>query len=272
LARAFEAASRRERDPSGTTFYEAGAGSPVVLLHGVGLDGAMWSPVVEQMAQQYRVIVPDMLGHGGSPIPAASASLSDYATQIVGLLRHLRIERAGVAGFSMGAMVAQRMAIDHPSSVSRVALVCAVHDRCVEAKLAVRTRALTTAIHGVAPSVPAALARWFTPAFAANHPEVVQAVKATLLGNDPVGYLRSYALFAQGDEELARDVGRIRAPALIVAAEDDPGSTPQMAEALHESIRGSQLVVVPGMRHMLPVEDPGLVARLLGEFFKESTR
>ena len=50
-------------DTSGTAFFEAGTGSPVVLLHGVGLSGAMWRPIVERMARRHRVIVPDMLGH-----------------------------------------------------------------------------------------------------------------------------------------------------------------------------------------------------------------
>jgi (E)-2-((N-methylformamido)methylene)succinate hydrolase len=257
------------RDSSGTAFFEAGSGSPIVLLHGVGLNAAMWSPIVELMEQRHRVIVPDMLGHGGSPVPPASASLSDYARQVTALMRDLDVERAGVVGFSMGAMVAQRIALDYPSSVSRLALVCAVHDRSLEAKLAVRTRALGTAIHGIAPSVPAALERWFTPSFAAQRPDVIEAMRTTMLGNDPVGYLRSYAIFAQADEELAQEVGRIRAPTLIVAAQDDPGSTPQMAEALHANIRDSQIAVVPGARHMLPLEDPNRLAQLLERFFEE---
>ena len=174
-----------------------------------------------------------------------------------------------MVGFSMGAMVAQRLAIDHASSVSRLALICAVHDRSLEAKLAVRTRALQTAIRGIAPSVPAALERWFTPSFVARRPDVLEAVRTTLLANDPVGYLRSYAIFAQADEELATGAGRIRVPTLIVAAEDDPGSTPQMAAALHELIEGSQLEVLAGMRHMLPVEEPDRLIGLLERFFAE---
>lgn len=259
------------RDPSGTAYYEAGSGAPLVLLHGVGLDAAMWLPVVERMAKRHRVIAPDLPGHGGSPAPPADATLSFYADRVAALLRHLGVERTGVAGFSMGAMVAQRLALDHASSVSRLALVCAVHDRPPEAKLAVRTRALATAIRGVAPSVPAALERWFTPSFAAKRPDVVEAVRTTLLGNDPIGYLRSYAIFAQADEELAKDVGRIDVPTLIVAAEEDSGSTPQMAHALRAGIRDSRVVVVPGVRHLLPLEAPDRLARLLDDFFLEGT-
>jgi pimeloyl-ACP methyl ester carboxylesterase len=224
------------------------------------------------MAPHRRVIVPDMLGHGGSPLPALDASLADYARQIVALLRHLGIERADIAGFSMGAMVAQRIALDSPSSVGRLALVCAVHDRSLEAKLAVRTRALSVAVHGIGPTVPAALQRWFTPSFSARRPDVIESVRATLLRNDPVGYLRSYVLFAQADEELAREAARIPAPVLIIAAEEDVGSTPQMAAALRQVIGDAQLSIVPGVRHMLPLENPQQLADLLQAFFERGDR
>ena len=85
------------------------------------------------------------------------------------------------------------------------------------------------------------------------------------------GYLRSYAIFAQADEELAKDVGRIDVPTLIVAAEEDSGSTPQMAHALRAGIRDSRVVVVPGVRHLLPIEAPDRLARLLDDFFLEGT-
>jgi pimeloyl-ACP methyl ester carboxylesterase len=264
--------SSLQRDPSGTAYYESGAGAAIVLLHGVGLRGDMWRPVADRLAAHYRVIVPDLLGHGESPVPPAEVSLADYASQVAALLRHLGVERAGIVGFSMGAMVAQRFAIDHPGLAAGVALVCAVHDRSMGEKLAVRTRALATAIHGLAPSVPAALERWFTPSFAARRPDVVESVKATMIANDPVGYLRSYALFAQADEALAKEAGRIRAPVLIVAAADDVGSTPQMAAALHRVIAGSQLSIVPGIRHMLPVEDPERLVVLLESFFRSNAR
>jgi len=88
------------------------------------------------------------------------------------------------------------------------------HDRPLDAKLAVRTRALTTAIRGLAPSVEPALERWFTPSFARQRPDVVDAVRRTMLANDPVGYLRSYAIFAQGDDELVNDIARVRIPTL----------------------------------------------------------
>ena len=93
-----------------------------------------------------------------------------------------------------------------------------------------------------------------------------------MLANDPVGYLRSYAIFAQGDDELVNDIARVRIATLIVAAEDDSGSTPQMGRGLHASIAGSELVVVPGVRHMLPLEQPDRLADPLEKFFLEQAR
>jgi pimeloyl-ACP methyl ester carboxylesterase len=267
----FESPADMRRAPNGTAYVEAGDGEPVVLLHGVGLTARMWFPVIEQLALSHRVIAPDLLGHGESPLPTAEALIADYSEQVAALLRHLGIDTARVVGFSMGAMVAQRFAIDHPLAVAKLVLVCAVHDRSTEEKLAVRTRALSTAIRGIAPSVPAALERWFTPSFAAQQPEVIESVRATLLANDSVGYLRSYAVFATADESLKDEIGRITAPTLIVAGDDDIGSTPQMAATLHERIRGSEVLVLPGARHMLPLELPVRLAALLEAFFSDQS-
>jgi pimeloyl-ACP methyl ester carboxylesterase len=101
---------------------------------------------------------------------------------------------------------------------------------------------------------------------------VIESVRATLLRNDPVGYLRSYVLFAQADEELAREAARIPAPVLIIAAEEDVGSTPQMAAALRQVIGDAQLSIVPGVRHMLPLENPQQLADLLQAFFERGDR
>lgn len=258
------------RDPDGTAYYEVGRGTPVVLLHGVGLNALMWRPVAELLAPRCRVIVPDLLGHGQSPLPPVEAGIGHYSDQIVALMRHVGVEHACVAGFSMGALVAQRLAIDHPALVHRLTLVSAVFDRSVEEQLAVRTRALSTAVRGIAPSVQPAIARWFSPSFAALRPELVEWVRETMLANDAVGYLRSYAVFALADQALKDDVARIGAPTLVVAGSDDSGSTPRMATRLHEVIAGSRLAILQGCRHLLPLEVTDQLAMLLQDFFDET--
>jgi pimeloyl-ACP methyl ester carboxylesterase len=257
------------RDARGTAYLEQGSGTPLLLLHGVGLSAAMWGPVMPALAASHRVIAPDMLGHGASPLPGADVRLADYARQAVALLDELGIASAGVAGFSMGALVTQRLAIDFPARVSRVAFVSGVCERSTEESLAVIRRALAVAVSGVAPSVEPALARWFSPAFRAEHPEWIEWVRATMLANDPTGYLRSYATFATGDAELAGELPAIKAPTLVVTGAQDGGSTAAMAQRMQQRIRGARLEIIAAGRHLLPIEMPQQLLAILRPFFEK---
>ena len=88
----------------GTTFIEAGSGEPLLLIHGVGMN--VWRPQIEAFAATHRVIAIDMLGHGGSVLPPADATLDDYVQQARRLLDDLGIASANVVGHSMGGLVA----------------------------------------------------------------------------------------------------------------------------------------------------------------------
>ncbi len=257
------------RDPHGTAYLDIGSGPPVLLLHGVGLRAAMWAPVIGLLQDSYRLIVPDMLGHGGSPLPGPDVKLADYAAQAVALLDELDIPSVTVAGFSMGALVTQRMALDFPRRVLAAAFISGVYGRSAEESLAVTRRALSVAIQGVAPSIEPALARWFSPAFRSQRPEWVEWVRGTMLGNDATGYLRSYATFATGDTELAEAIAGIGAPTLVITGEHDSGSTPAMASRMQAQMRGSKLAIIAGGLHMLPIEMPDALVASLRPFLGE---
>ena len=250
-------------DSAGTGYLQSGEGPAVLLIHGVGLSSAMWDRMIPGLAGQFRVLALDMLGHGASPTPAAAATLRDYALQAVALLDHLAIEQCAVVGFSMGALVAQQMALEHSHRVSRLALVSGVYGRTLEEQLAVRTRALEVAVRGFAGFIPGALERWFTPEFRAREPQLVEAVAAQLKNNEPVGYLRSYVIFATADTALHERLPQIQAPTLVVTGEHDAGSTVRMAQGMHAAIPGSRLTVLPGLRHLLPLEAPAQLTTAL---------
>ena len=259
------------RDRHGTAYLDIGSGPPLLLLHGVGLRAAMWAEVIERLKDSYRLIVPDMLGHGGSPLPGPDVTLADYAAQAAALLDELGTASATVAGFSMGALVAQRMALDYPRCVRAAAFISGVYGRSAEESLAVTRRALSVAIQGVGPTIEPALARWFSPTFRARHPEWEAWVRDTMLGNDATGYLRSYATFATGDTELAEAISGIGAPTLVITGERDSGSTAAMAARMQAQIRGSQLAIIAGGLHLLPIEMPDALVATLRPFVDEVT-
>ncbi len=253
-------------DTRGTAYTDRGVGPAVLLIHGVGLSHRIWAGVIPLIQRGRRVITLDMLGHGASPLPRDGATLHDYAQQALYLLEHLGISSCAVAGFSMGALVAQEMALDQPSRGREIALVSGVHARNPMEREAIRKRTQEFADLGLEPFIPGAIARWLTPAFRQAHPEAEAEIAAGLRANNADGYLRSYKVFAFSDDTLAPRAGGIACRTLILTGEHDGGSTPEMAHALGARIAGSKVVILPGLRHLLTTEAPDLLARHLDDF------
>ena len=255
-----------ERTPAGTSYLATGQGQPVVLIHGVGLNKEMWGGQVVGLATNYRVITYDMLGHGASPRPAADTPLLGYADQLLELLDHLQLPQATVIGFSMGGLVARAFALHYPERLRSLVVLNSVFDRSPEQRAGVIARTAQAAEHGPDANAEAALSRWFSREYQAANPAQIAALRQTLAGNDPQGYLTTYELFATQDMYRADDLGSIQAPTLVATGELDPGSTPQMARQLAERIPGATVAILPEQRHMMPVESPRLVNQLLLDF------
>lgn len=234
----------------------------VVLLHGVGLDHTMWEPVATRLTGDFEVVAPDLPGHGGrSPAPAG-VTLADLADGVVAQIP----PGAHLVGFSLGALVAQRLARYRPELVSTLTSVSSVCRRTPEERAAVLGR-LRAAEADFPASAAASVSRWYDGT--AVDPEQVRRTEATLLANDPDGFLRCYRVFATADAEIGPELDRITVPALAVTGEHDPGSTPEMAHRLADAMPNCRAVVVPGARHMLPVERAGELVDCLTTFVGE---
>ena len=128
----------RLSDGSTVRVLEAGAGEPLLLIHGVGLRAEAWAP---QMRLEAHVFAVDLPGHGDStPLPAG-ARLPDYVAWAAQVIEALGVGPMNVAGHSMGSLIAGGLAIERPDLVKRVALLNGVHRRTPEARAAVLGRA-----------------------------------------------------------------------------------------------------------------------------------
>lgn len=251
---------------NGTAFSVYGAGEPLVLIHGVGMGQAIWAPQVAEFARDYQVIVYDMLGHGGSDVPPADVELKDYANQLAALLDHLGIASANVVGHSMGALVALEFALNHPERTLRVAALNAVFMRTPAQRAAVLERAEALKHTGVAATVDSTLARWFGEPVPAGLAASANLVRRFLTEVNPLGYARTYGLFASSDAVHAAGLPTLTPPALFMTGEFDPNSSPEMSQAMAELTPQGRLDIVAGERHMMNVTAPDAINQRLRAF------
>lgn len=254
-----------ERPGFATAYAVEGEGPPLLLIHGVGARLDAWDGVVAALGGRFTTIRFDLRGHGESSKPPGPYSATLFAEDAAALLDHLGIGRCHVAGHSLGATIALRLALDAPDRVERLALLSAAAGRTEEERQRVMDR-LALVEHGIpGEHFRRSLSRWFSDEFRQANPELLEQYAARNMENDPRAYAAAYRVLATTD--LAAEASRVRARTLVVTGEGDIGSNPRMARLLHDRIPGSQLEILPGLRHSILIEAPAIVARLLTGFF-----
>ena len=251
---------------NGTHLRATGAGAPLVLIHGVGLDLETWEPLVPLLQPRRRLIRYDMRGHGLSAKPPGPYRLDDFVAELDGLVTALELDRFDLAGFSMGGMVAEAYTARFPERIRRLALLHTVHDRSPAERAAVVARLAQTEAGDLDGAIEAAIARWINVAFRKAHPEAVAAIERRMRGNDRDAYLASYRVFATADAELLPRLNRIACPTLVLTGEHDSGATPAMAKALAATLSTATLAILPGLRHLSLIEAPEQVGAALERF------
>ncbi|MFZ3572613.1 alpha/beta fold hydrolase [Streptomyces sp. BH097] len=237
----------------------------LVLLHGVGLDRTMWEPVTALLADRFTVVAIDLPGHGARPPVRGDVTLAELADGVAG---HIPAG-SHVVGFSLGALVAQQVALHRPELTRTLTSVSSVCRRTPDERAAVRAR-LRAAENDFAASTEASIERWYAGTTVPDG--TIDRTRAALRANDVGSFLGCYRVFANADAELGPHLGDITVPSLAVTGENDPGSTPQMTHRLAAALPDCRAVIVPGARHMLPVERPEAFAEALTTFITQSAQ
>ena len=241
----------------------------IALIHGLGLNRQIWAEFEKALESRYRVLSYDLYGHGESAAPPRRPNVTLYSEQLVGLLDEIGTQSCVAVGFSLGGMINRRMAIDHPDRVSALVILNSPHERGDEAQKLVEQRALDSAAGGPGATLDATIERWFTPVFRASHDDYIQQVRGWVLANDLELYAQAREVLAFGVIELIRPRPPIVKPALVMTCENDSGSTPAMSQAIASEIDGSDVVIVPYLKHMGLAEDPGFFISALVEFLDQ---
>lgn len=230
--------------------------SVVVLIHGLGLNHAVWEQTLPALTENHRVVTYDLLGHGKTPPPEGTPTLSLLSRQLAALLDHVGVTSASLVGFSLGGMIARRFAQDEPGRTRALAILHSPHRRTPQAQAAIVARVAQADKAGPASTVEAALGRWFTDAFRHANPDVMDRVRRWVLANDSKTYPLFYRILADGIDEIVAPQPPLTCPTLVMTADQDFGNGPEMAMAIAAEIAGAQTVILPGLRHMALMENP----------------
>ena len=240
---------------------------PLVCIHGVGASLEAWEGIAKQLDRHYTILTFDLRGHGKSSKINGRYEIDDFVGDTLALVEEVGFDTFHLAGFSLGGLIAQRIALTHLHRLRRLVLLSTVAGRTDEERQRVLSRleALCSGERGS--HYDASVSRWFSEAFQTENPGLMAELRRRNAENDPDCYASAYRVLAETDFGGLLD--RIHCPTLIATGEDDIGSNPRMARFMHENIPGSKLVILPGLRHSILHEAPDRVAKMMDDFLAQ---
>lgn len=254
-------------------YYEVhGEGRPLILISGLGYPLWQWHKMVPYLAEYFKVITFDNRGVGQSDKPAGAYTAQMLAADTVGLLDPLGIDKAIVAGHSMGGFIAQAMTLDFPQRVEKLILCSTnfggphhvpVTPEGMKVLTDVASDALTRFKNGLVVST--------APGWAEKNPEMIAKwIKWRVANPVELGPYQSQLAIGLGLLPAAAafetKLPAINIPTLILFGEHDKVVPPANAELLSKQLSNSQVVIFPNAGHFFPIEIPEAASRAIIEF------
>lgn len=243
-----------------------GDGAPVVLLHPFPAHHEFWLPAAHALATRYRVLMPDLRGHGDSEAGDGPATIAKHAGDLTRVLQDCDIGRAVFVGVSIGGYILFEFWRKFPGRVAGLVLSDTRAQPDTTEGRANRFRVADDVIEkGTEPFIESMLPNLIGKTTFSTRPDLVDQAKRMMLKMSP----DDIAQVQRGMAERADSVPTLKTmniPTLILVGEED-GLTPVAdAEFMHQHISGSQLRVIPKAGHFAPWERPQEVGRLLRQF------
>ena len=222
----------------------------------------MWHPQAREFASAgYRVILPDMRGHGQSPPGGEDVSISLMADDVLALAQRLRLERFVLGGLSVGGVVAAQLAVDHPETLEGLLLAATRLDADSSGE---HQRRLSYADkirrEGLGADADAMLPRILTPETIASRPELALQVRQMIESTPLEGRVKTLLAMTNRTDLLGR-LAKLKVPVLVIVGEEDVITPPSSAKAIHRRVEGAFLQEVVGASHLVNMEAPGVFNR-----------
>ena len=249
-------------------YRDDGAGEVLLLIHGIGGSSNSWSGVIPLLAKKYRVIAPDLLGHGESDKPRGDYSVGAFAVLLRDFLDALDIPQVTVIGHSLGGGIAMQFAHQHGEYCKRIVLISSGgFGGDVGRVLRVLSLPGSELVLPVIASRPAILASNALRALTGSS-NSFQARPSLSNRDNRQAFLRTLRAVVDFRGQAVSALNRVCMvlPAMIISGDQDRVIPVEHARAAHRTMPNSRLHIIPGVHHYPPTERPETVARLIDDF------
>ena len=226
--------------------------TPVVFIHGVGLDNQMWEPQINAL-KDHSTITYDLLGHGKTPFNNEEITLDDFSRQLISLLDFFKIYKINLVGFSLGSLIALDFASKFQNRLNTLTVIGTTYKRTDKERSKVLERFNQAKLNK--PISKQALKRWFSDEYLKMHPKTYDQFMKILnkKPEDHSNFLKAYKLFANHQDDIEK-IKKITTRTLVMTGSNDLGSTVVMSKFLSNDLINSSFIEIKDGKHLCSIE------------------
>lgn len=235
-----------------SAYSVAGEGPALFMIHGIGARRATFDGMVAGLKDRFTCITYDLRGHGLTPWEGGRFDLDDLVDDLEALRDRLGVEAAHFAGHSLGGMIGPRYALRYPGRVKSLGIWSTAAFRTEDDSAKVMGVVAAMRAKGIGPVLDTLTARWFTDEFCAARPDVIDWRKRQVMDTPADVFLNVFDIYAEC--EMAPWLHQVKAPSQIITGENDGGCNPRLNRLIHAALPGSELEILPHLKHAIFIE------------------
>lgn len=247
-------------------YWTLGDGPAVVLLHPFPLHHEFWLPVAETVSARYRLILPDLRGHGESEVGGGPATMEKHASDVARVMDDAEIGRAPLIGVSIGGYLLFEFWRKYSGRVAALGLwnTKAPADN-VQAQAGRLQAAKDVLEYGTEPFFESMIPRVLAQTTRDTRPDLVEGALRMMRKMSPQDVAQVQRGMAERPDSV-ETLQTVNVPTLLITGDEDASTGVKDAELMKQHIPGSQLRVIPKAGHYAAWEQPEQAARLLRQF------
>jgi len=257
---------RIKSDDAEIVYWTQGDGPSVILLHPFPANHEFWLPVAESLATRYRVILPDLRGHGESTVGEGPATMQKHAADLARILDDADIGRAPLIGVSIGGYILFEFWRKHRSRVAALGLFNTKAPADNAEARAGRLQAANDVLErGTEQFLQSMIPRVMAKTTRETRPDLIDGALRMMRQMSPEDIAEVQRGMADRPDSVDT-LKTINVPTVLVTGDEDVSTGINEAQLMHQHIKGSQFLVIPKAGHYSAWEQPLEVGRLLRQF------